>query len=249
MPGPVTSGASTPALSAILCADWGKEFKKRSVYIADVTQRAIRRVDSRGWSFAEVIKEARRWSTKGPVLASFDVPLGVPQSYFSAAQSRWPDIEGLDHAEASEDDFDACVSAAALLRCVLDGSPLCPPQLDFPAIEGGILGTGSVNLQLRPRHFVLQGDVTHAVRPAVESPRQVRLVGVEHPDADAPRGVERFHRCPIAGCDKVFRGSRGGWDAHVASIRTHPERQPDLKEPETRKRRFEAEFPDFFNAR
>ena len=25
----------------------------------------------------------------------------------------------------------------------------------------------------------------------------------------------RVFRCPIAGCDKVFRGSRGGWDGHV----------------------------------
>jgi hypothetical protein len=50
-------------------------------------------------------------------------------------------FENLGEAEANEDDFDACVTAAALLRCALEGVPLCPTLLESAASEGGILGT------------------------------------------------------------------------------------------------------------
>ena len=60
------------------------------------------------------------------------------------------------------------------------------------------------------------------------------------------RDSAKVYRCPIAGCDKVFQGSRGGWDGHVGSLRLHPEWHPELPQAEERKRRFETEFPDFF---
>jgi hypothetical protein len=60
-------------------------------------------------------------------------------------------IENLVDARANEDDFDACMTAAALLRCTLEKLPLCPPRLDSARAEGGMLGTGSVNLGL-PEH-------------------------------------------------------------------------------------------------
>jgi hypothetical protein len=41
-------------------------------------------------------------------------------------------LENLVEARANEDDFDACMMAAALLRCVLEELPLCPPRLDSP---------------------------------------------------------------------------------------------------------------------
>jgi hypothetical protein len=63
------------------------------------------------------------------------------------------ELGDLAHAEANEDDFDACVTAAALLRCVLEGAPLCPAQLKSAASEGGMLGTGTVNLGLPQRTF------------------------------------------------------------------------------------------------
>lgn len=56
-------------------------------------------------------------------------------------------------------------------------------------------------------------------------------------------GVE--YRCPIGGCTKVFRGSRGGWDAHVASPRIHPDWHPDVTDGKERKERFRAEYPDW----
>jgi hypothetical protein len=56
----------------------------------------------------------------------------------------------------------------------------------------------------------------------------------------------RRYPCPIAGCPKVFEGSRGGWDAHVGSLRTHPNWYPGLRSAEDRKNAFENEFPEFF---
>lgn len=63
------------ALAAILCADWGKEFPKRAVYVADVAARTVRRVVRAGWSVAGVLDEADRWSSAGSVLATFDAAL------------------------------------------------------------------------------------------------------------------------------------------------------------------------------
>jgi hypothetical protein len=336
-------GART--LCAILCADWGKDFSKRAVYVADVAARAVRRVSSNGWSVAGVLEEAERWSSTGTVLATFDAPLGVAESYLaalsrvsgqppssfldflartrtmprffdgtsdardwslerpffsvpageggglgsyvdvaarhgvniyrridritgakavfiksgipgsvgSAACALWQELaprltanrgfkvwpfegdlqvllesspivvgeiypraayatalldvppasraplivaktdagvrrkalaslraaslvrwlrvtfENLAEAEANEDDFDACVTAAALLRCVLDGSPLCPSRLESPASEGGMLGTRSVNLRLPKQTFAGSGRVQPAVLPGAQT--------------------------------------------------------------------------------
>ena len=322
-------------LSFILCADWGKESPKRAVYVADVSARLVRRVSAKGWSVAGVLEEADRLSSTGAVLATFDAPLGVPESYLaavrtlpsgqppatfldllararsmprffdssslpqdwtierpffavpagagglgsyfdaaarhgvttmyrridqitnakpvfvksgipgsvgSAASALWQELaprliasrtfkvwpfegdlemllqstpvvvgeiypraayatalldvppasraplivaktkagvrrealislraaswvrqlhvtlENLAEAEANEDDFDAFVTAAALLRCVLDGSPLCAKQ-QSAASEGGMLGTGSVNLQMPQQTFPSPGRV------------------------------------------------------------------------------------------
>ena len=421
----MTTGASTGNLSAILCADWGKEFSKRAVYAADVSARVVRRVSSRGWSVARVLAEAQRWTSTGSVLATFDAPLGVPDSYLTAlgrhpgakplatfldllsrarsmprfydattvardwiverpffsvpagdgglgtyvdAAGRfgvdmyrqidrmtgakalfikagvpgsvgsaacalwqelaseltahrtfkvWPfegeiqmllqstsvvvgemypraayatalldvpptsrgplvvaktdagvrreaiaalraaswvgslsvELEDLGQAEANEDDFDACVTAAALLRCILEGAPLCPVQLQSPASEGGMLGTGSVNLRLPQRTFsTRQRRERPLAQPTARTARQPVESG--RSDASVLRAdggaAVRVFRCPIAGCDKVFHGSRGGWDGHVGSIRLHPNWHPELEEADARKRRFETEFPTFF---
>ncbi len=51
--------------------------------------------------------------------------------------------------------------------------------------------------------------------------------------------------CPIPGCDKVFASGRLGWDGHVGSLRTHPDWYPEIKDPEERRLRLKAEFPDW----
>lgn len=418
----MTTGASTRAPAAILCADWGKDSPKRAVYVAEVSARVVRRVPATGWSVAGVLEEAERWSSTGAVLATFDAPLGVPESYLvsvrtlpseqppatfldllayaqsmphffagtsvatdwtverpffavpagsgglrsyldaaarsgvnmyrridrltrakpvfvksgirgsvgSAACALWQELtprvtasrtfkvwpfegdlqmllqstpvvvgeiyprvayatalldvppesraplvvaktdagvrreamaalraaswvrrlrvkfENVAEAEANEDDFDACVTAAALLRCVLDGSPLCPPQLESAASEGGMLGTGSVNLGLPQQAFSRPIRARPPIQPAAETPgRAIKPARREGTESDV-RGDARVYRCPIAGCDKVFQGSRGGWDGHVGSRRLHPDWHPELQEAEERKRRFETEFPGFF---
>lgn len=58
----------------------------------------------------------------------------------------------------------------------------------------------------------------------------------------APRAGPEYP-CPIPGCTKVFHGTRGGWDAHVASRRMHPHWHPDVIDGEERKRRFKREYP------
>jgi hypothetical protein len=63
----------------MLCADWGKDIRKRSLYVADVSTRSVRRVAGSAWSLGTVLKEAERWASIGPVLATFDAPLGIPE--------------------------------------------------------------------------------------------------------------------------------------------------------------------------
>lgn len=69
--------------------------------------------------------------------------LRAGSSWVSRAGVR---IDDLQWAEASEDAFDACVTALGLLRCVLEGTPLVDPAFEDRIAEGGILGAGSVRL-------------------------------------------------------------------------------------------------------
>jgi hypothetical protein len=155
-------------------------------------------------------------------------------------------LEHLVEAEASEDDFDACITAAALLRCVLERAPLCPSRLEATESEGAIVGTGSVNLQLPQRTFAASHRGQPLARLSLQvAGRSVGPVSVNRAATDLRDGMRAF-RCPITGCDKVFQGSRGGWDGHVGSLRLHPWWHPDVTDAEERKRRFEREFPAFF---
>ena len=147
-------------------------------------------------------------------------------------------IDNITDAEASEDDFDACVTAAALLRCVLEEQPLTPPGRATDQIEGGILGTGTINLDLPELTFGRS-------RLPVRNHRPRNRTGAAAPVRHGPATFA----CPIPGCDKVFSGSRGGWDGHVGSVRIHPQWHPELDFPETRRRQFETEFPEFFGLR
>lgn len=56
----------------------------------------------------------------------------------------------------------ALLAAAALLRCVLAGTPLSKPALEDRVAEGAILGAGSLNLRLR-------GEVLECVPPGSPS--------------------------------------------------------------------------------
>jgi hypothetical protein len=161
-------------------------------------------------------------------------------------RSHSVELRDIDHAESNEDDFDACVTAAALLRCALEGTPLCPPHLESCALEGAILGTGSVDLRLPHQTFASRHPERALTRRTVRASSLPADPMHRSPIGGVVRESQAVFQCPIAGCDKVFRGSRGGWDSHVASLRLHPEWHPELEQAEERKRRFEIEFPEFF---
>ena len=140
-------------------------------------------------------------------------------------RERGVELDGLDQADAGEDDFDALMQAAALVRMVDSKIPLSSHLTD-PAWEGGILGTGGL-LQEPPR-----------VRSGPAGTRTTR-----------PRNGSRGgspKKCPIDGCEKVFRWGRSGWDAHVGSTSLHPDWEPTLVSREQRKSAFRKQFSDWF---
>lgn len=137
-------------------------------------------------------------------------------------------IANADYAQSGEDDFDACMTAAALLRCELDQAPLSSPLTGNSRIEGSMLGTGSVNLRLSERTWGAGLKVERSIAKII------------------PVQTGRTYRCPIPDCDKVFVGSRGGWDGHVGSNRLHPLWHPEITSAEGRKARFAIEFAHFF---
>lgn len=413
-----------PRLRAILCADWSKDPRHREVYLADVVQREVRRLDAE-WTAAAVIDAAREAAGDGVALATFDAPLGVPISFWeklrqapgfakgishfaawltetrkrpewfdsaptpwdwrverpffavapgaggrrvwedtlaragvqtlrhideltaakpvfitsgipgtagSAARALWEELSvllsggnrfavwpfhgpldtllathtvvageiypraayalALSHEEAatrprlqiaktnrdvreaaiaglqaqawlldqgvrlanleeatdSEDAFDALLTAAGLLRCILEGTPLASDALVDPVAEGGILGTGSLDLNLREATYTPRP--TRPPRKPRSSRRRTprvdltpRLAGAPRPPQPPP---EPEFQCPIPGCDHVFTGSRAGWDAHVASVRIHPRWLPDVRDPAERKAEFKARFKSFW---
>ena len=71
-----------------LSADWSKQSVKRSVYVADVRNRRIRRCapPPEGWTVDTLLDKGRRLAVDGPVLAGADVVLGVPRGYWEQAR-------------------------------------------------------------------------------------------------------------------------------------------------------------------
>lgn len=404
---------SSPKVSAVICADWGKESRKRAVYVADVAQRTVRRLESGTWTLTGILSIAETWVSRGSVLVALDAPLGVPATFLSAvarvqpivppcgfldvlkwaktqqnffaATSRpedwrverpffavpgveggltayrtaagrwgvhldrridrltkaktafatsgipgsvgsaacalwrelqtllqpvrnfrvWPfegsldeligtvpvivgemypraayatalldseaaarpplkvektnktvrsaaliellraqwvkrnavHIENVDFAADNEDDFDACITCAALLRCVIDRLPLCSSVPGADAAEGGILGTGTINLSLPERQFRTAQELIGS---------NVNRQQVSSAMAPSRSRDMRSYSCPIPGCVWVFKGSRGGWDGHVGSPRTHTNWHPELESAEDRRNAFKVEFREFF---
>ena len=151
------------------------------------------------------------------------------------AQAEWVDasridLGDLDASRANEDDFDAHVTAAAFLRCIHEGREIASPEWIDAKAEGSMLLAGVVDPYRK-------SDSTRRI--AGTAPRTRAESG-----SSANRGV--VYRCPIPACEKVFSGSRGGWDAHVGSARAHPEWWPGVDDPEERKRLFRDEFRDWF---
>ncbi len=112
------------------------------------------------------------------------------------------------------------------MRMVDSGIPLSSHLAD-PAWEGGILGTGGLVLREPP--------------PPRSRPTRARQVRSQRGSrAGSPK------KCPIDGCEKVFRCGRSGWDAHVGSTSLHPDWEPTLVSLEKQKSAFRKQFSDWF---
>ena len=154
-------------------------------------------------------------------------------------------ISDLEQARADEDDFDALFTAAAVLRCVLEDTPLANADWIDNLAEGAMLLAGPVDPTRRSKAVPQLGkaaQVTFDLLPTVAREAE--------PDPAEPRqratGGKATYTCPIPGCSKVFSDSRGGWDAHVASLRKHADWYPDIKSPQVRKELFKRDFGGWF---
>jgi hypothetical protein len=88
-------------------------------------------------------------------------------------------LPGLDLALANADAFDALLSCAGLLRAVLEQTPLSRADLEDGLAEGGILGCGSLNLELPERRFQRRPKprpTPRAPKPASRQARPARAV-------------------------------------------------------------------------
>lgn len=154
--------------------------------------------------------------------------------------ARWPAeiglaISGLDRAAANEDDFDALMTALALIRLAAT-ERLGESVFSDPICEGDILGVAALDFQGRTLTINGARELTQAPKPrTVAAGREERSTAFRAP-----------LRCPIADCQHAFTGGRGGWDAHIGSYRRHPTWHPELCDAEQRRSRFRIEFADWF---
>ena len=130
------------------------------------------------------------------------------------------DLGGLQRARANDDDFDALFTAAAALRCLLEGRALWRADRVDGVAEGSMLLAGVVD--------------------------PVGVTGSSLRATQAKAYAGRTYNCPIPGCEKVFHGSRAGWDAHVGSLNRHSNWRPETADPATRRRLFREGFQPWF---
>ena len=149
------------------------------------------------------------------------------------------DLGDLEPVRKDEDAFDSHLTAAAVLRCGLEGRALCDDEWIDTRAGGAMLLAGPVDPLQRARTLP-------ARRPAVvkfsSKPAKQPALRLE----TAKPSARAAYPCPIPGCSKVFTGTRGGWDAHVASRRMHPYWHPGATNPDDRKRLFKEEFGYWF---
>lgn len=165
------------------------------------------------------------------------------------AQAAWVtafdvDIGDLQNARQTEDDFDALFTAAAVLRCYLESTPVVDPDWIDATAEGSMLLAGPVDpsrkskalLGTAPTQVILNLAPTSIPKKVGDSrrPRQSR----------AARRTE--YPCPVPGCAKVFSGSRSGWDAHIEYLHIHPNWYPEVSDRKERKALFRRQHADWF---
>ena len=156
------------------------------------------------------------------------------------------DIGDTAPARDDEDDFDAHLTAAAVLRCYLEGTALVDQDWIDTAAEGSMLLAGPVDPTLKAKAITKSRkrppQASLHLKPAAARTAKQNPLNSRPP----PKHKRTDYRCPISGCSKVFQGSRGGWDAHVASLRKHLDWYPDVKSPQLRKELFRRDFGGWF---
>ena len=151
------------------------------------------------------------------------------------------DLGELDALIKNEDDFDAHLTAAAVMRCVVERMPLTSQDWIDVIAEGSMLLVGTVDPTLKSRNLTTRFQNKRSSISSSMHDVDTRIYG---PPTKSSRNIYYF--CPISGCSKWFYGSRRGWDAHVASFRMHPDWHPNIKNSAKRKRLFRKEFQEWF---
>jgi hypothetical protein len=340
-------------------ADWSKDPRKRSVHVADLSERLIYRKAQPDWALGSLTALARQLSERGSVLIGIDLVLGVPRSYWelvlaeprygkpagfihwleqlsdsgsffhpantvrshedwrvhrpwfrvpkghgsltsfkkkaddgflrlidrttgakplfivsgipgtvgSGTRDFWQELAaGLvsdrdfgiwpfdgplpellsTHGVVLAETYPGLAYAAAVLRCYLDGTPIVEEEWVDPIAEGSMLLAGPVDPNRKARALSAPGSRSaqaglHLQAPLAPGTQQ----GIRR--SQQPRHRQKTdYSCPIPGCTKVFQGSRGGWDAHVASPRKHLDWYPDVESPQVRKELFKKDFGNWF---
>lgn len=156
------------------------------------------------------------------------------------------DIGDTAPARDDEDDFDAYLTAAAVLRCYLEETPVVRHEWIDQVAEGSMLLAGPVDPALKAKAITKSRkrppQASLHLKPAAARTAKQNPLNSRPP----PKHKRTDYRCPIPGCSKVFQGSRSGWDAHVASLRKHLDWYPDVKSPQLRKELFRRDFGGWF---
>ena len=151
------------------------------------------------------------------------------------------DLGELDALKKNEDDFDAHLTAAAVMRCVVEGEPLTSQDWIDEIAEGSMLLVGTVDPTLKGRNLTTRSQNK---RSSTSSSMHDVDTRIHRPSTKSSRNIN--FPCPVPGCSKRFYGSRSGWDAHVASFRMHSDWHPNIKNGAKRKKLFRKEFQDWF---
>ena len=80
--------------ASLISADWSKDPKKRSVWVADVGAGQLWKADPEppGWDFTSVVELAKTLRETGPVLIGIDAALGLPSDYWRLAVEQVPSL-------------------------------------------------------------------------------------------------------------------------------------------------------------
>ena len=152
------------------------------------------------------------------------------------------DLGALDALIENEDDFDAHLTAAAVMRCAVDVEQSTLTSQDWidAIAEGSMLLVGAVDPTLKGRKLTIRSQNKFSSISSSMHDVDTRIYG------PSTKSSGNIYDCPISGCSKRFYGTRAGWDAHVASYRMHPGWHPNIENGVERKRLFRKEFQEWF---